>query len=133
MERMRHQMQSIERLKGAQQSYPLSVNIRLLRPCEIEYSSWSHIILRRIYFSFHSPISGIFYFTGARNDRELWVNFRIDSPSCRGNFYGYNFEKGETMEHKTPADKMPFERSGRAIMDRLRKTEGIKENKSHNP
>lgn len=46
---------------------------------------------------------------------------------------GIILNKGGTMEHKTPADKMPFERSERAIMDRLRKTEGIKENKSHNP
>ena len=66
---MRHQMQSVERLKGAQQSHPLLVNIRLPRPCEIEYSSWSHTILKTIYLSFYSPISGIFYFTGARNDR----------------------------------------------------------------
>jgi len=42
---------------------------RLPRPCEIKYSSWSHIILRRIYLSFYSPISVISYFTGARNDR----------------------------------------------------------------
>ena len=46
-----------------------SIIMRLPRPCEIEYSSWSHIILRRIYLSFHSLISVISYFTGARNDR----------------------------------------------------------------